>query len=215
MARPPLRSSVALLLCIVAGAATAAEDTGDILKRGNLDWKDLLTDNATGPITATAMLGMKGDVVRPVENLRDIVVSLEGLGTDGEKASFGIAVTPARTQLARPSLARYDDPKNWPYRLLTATTFSYAQGNTKIEGADYARRAVAVETGFFLDRDDDPVIAVNNAYRKQTLGACKFGTLFDMEPPPMQPPPPAGGAGAPPTPTPGTAIPRQDAAEAL
>jgi hypothetical protein len=211
-----------LVLAAHAAAAADAKETGEIIRRGELEWKDLLTDNATGPVTAATMLGMKGDALRPVENLRDLVVSLEGLGADGEKGSFGLAVTPARTSLARPQMARYDDPRNWPYRLLTATTFSYAQGKTTLRGAQYARRAVAVEAGFFLDPDDDPVRAVNKAYREQVLPACAFGKLFKLEPPPFaaEPPPlpaapgPAAPA-VPATPTPGPAVPKTAPAEDL
>lgn len=210
-------------LYLAAPNADAADDkeTGKIISRGDLKWKDLLTDNASGPVTAATMLGMKGDSLRPVENLRDLVVSLEGLGADGEKGAFGLAITPARTSLARPQMARYDAPGNWPYRLLAATTISYAQGKATVSGADYARRAVAVDTGFFLDRNDDPVIAVNNAYREQTLPACQFGHLFKLEQPsgaPPAPPPfplaaPAAAESA--SPTAGPAVPKLAPAEDL
>jgi len=206
-------AACSLLLAAHAVAAADPKDVGEIVSRGDLKWKDLLTDNATGAVTAATMLGFKGDVLRPVENLRDLVVSLEGLGADGEKATFGLAITPARTSIARPQMARYDAPGNWGYRLLTATTFSYAQGKTTVRGASYARRAVAVDAGLFLDRNDDPVVAVNNAYREQTLPACRFGNLFKLEPPPgLSPSPPpfpptAPGAAVPVTPTPGAAVP--------
>lgn len=210
------------LLVAHAAAAADAKDTGQIISRGDLKWKDLLTDNATGPVTAATMLGMKGDALRPVENLRDLVVSLEGLGAEGEKGAFGLSINPARTSIARPQMARYD--ANWAYRLLTATTFSYAQGKTTVIGADYARRAVAVDTGFFLDRNDDPVIAVNNAYREQTAPACKFGDLFPLDPPPGAKPtaplfptsaPSAPVPPAPTAPTAGPAVPKLAPAEDL
>jgi hypothetical protein len=172
-----------------------------IFEKGNLAWKDVLTDNATGAITAAAMLGIKGDSVRPVENLRDLVVSLEGLGSDNERGTFGISITPARTNLAKPDLVRYHQRDSYGYRLLASTTFSYAQGDTEISSLKFARRAVAVDTGLFLNPDDDPVIALNNAYagrdsRGDAITApteCSFAVLFPPKPPPSSPtvtPPP-------------------------
>jgi hypothetical protein len=192
------RSLFCASLAAIAPAIGLCQDPAapkSIFEKGNLAWKDVLTDNATGAITAAAMLGIKGDSVRPVENLRDLVVSLEGLGSDNERGTFGISITPARTNLAKPDLVRYHQRENYGYRLLASTTLSYAQGDTEISSIKFARRAVAVDTGLFLNPDDDPVIALNNAYagrdsRGNAITApteCSFPVLFPPKPPPNQP----------------------------
>ena len=153
-----------------AGAASAA-DQGDIVSKGTLKWDDLLTDNAAGAVTAAAFLDIGGDVVRPVENVRDVVVSLKGLDANGDKATLGLSITPARTRLMTPQLSAYKD--SWGYRFLSATTLSYAQGKATLEGRSYDRRAVAIDSGFYLRDEDDPVLALA---KMDTRGQCP---LFD------------------------------------
>jgi len=195
------------LAALVIGAlplATMADDQGDVFSKGNLAWDDLLTDNAAGAVTAAGFLDLSGDTVKPVENVRDLVVSLKGLDANGDKATFGLSITPARTRLMRPQLSRYAD--SYAYRFLSATTLSYAQGGAEVEGRSYDRRAIAIDSGFFLDDDDDPVIAL---LRMDERGECG---LFDRSPPgvpgfvdgaaPGGPRPPPG-AGPPPGMRPG------------
>ncbi len=206
-----LQLGVAALIGALPMAASAA-DAGDIFSKGNLKWDDLLTDNAAGAVTAAGFLDISGDSIRSVENVRDLVVSLKGLEANGDKATFGLSITPARTRLMRPQLSSYG--RSRAYRLLSATTLSYAQGEATLEGRSYQRRAVAIDSGFFLNDEDDPVIALAKLDKD---GEC---SLFDAEPPPRDavaearargelPPGPPGAAPRPSTAavTPGARVP--------
>ena len=213
-----LRFGLAALVLAVPLAATAA-DQQDIFSKGDLKWDDLLTDNAAGAVTAAGFLDISGDTVRPVENVRDLVVSLKGLESNGDKATLGLSITPARTRLMKPQLSRYAD--STLYRLLSATTLSYAQGDATVEGRNYNRRAVAIDSGFFLSDEDDPVLALAKKDRDRgcplfARGSSPTGAAADMAAragaaPPSPPPPPF-----PPTtpgpdvgrPTPGAVVPK-------
>jgi hypothetical protein len=165
---------LALLLCssfpITAegGDAPNAETILERLK-GKISWDELLTDHAPGSISASSMLGISGDSISTVENVRDVVVSLKGLSSNEGKATLGISVTPARSSLAPMDLSTYASGPHW--RLLGATTAGYAQGDTTIEGKQFERRAVSIETSLFWREKDDPVLAYAFGIRDQT-GPC-------------------------------------------
>jgi hypothetical protein len=141
--------------------------------KGTINWADLLTDNAPGAISASNMLGINGDSVTNVENVRDVVVAVKGLSANGSDATFGLSITPARTSLSPMDLSTYASGTLW--RLLGATTFGYAQGDASIEGQAFERRAMSIETSFFWHEADDPVLAYAFAIRdgmKSGSGPC-------------------------------------------
>src|SRR5262245_17306348 len=120
--------------------------------KGTINWADLLTDHAPGSISASNMLGIDGDSVTNVENVRDVVVAVKGLTSNGSNAIFGLSITPARTSLSPMDLSTYASGALW--RLLGSTTFGYAQGDATIEGKDFERRAMSIETSFFWHAAD-------------------------------------------------------------
>ena len=140
------RIVISTLALTVMGAVHAQSDTDPnfILKRENgLEWADLFSDKAAASVSAAGMLGVSGDSIATVENVRDLVVSLKGLSTGDRGATFGLAFTPARSTLTPMDLHTYAQGIGW--RILGSTTVSYAQGGTSIEGTSFDRRAVAIE----------------------------------------------------------------------
>lgn len=127
------------------------------------NWADYLVDTSSGSVSASGMLGVAGDSIHTVENVRDVVVAVKGLGSSASKTALGLSITPARTSFTPMNLTTYAKEGNWPARLLGSLTLGYAQGNAAIAGKDYERRAVSVETSMFLDSNDDPVIAYARA----------------------------------------------------
>jgi hypothetical protein len=188
------RARVAILACLLgAPLAAAAQGQADAPKtifeelKGAINWADLLTDHAPGSISASNMLGIDGDSVTNVENVRDVVVSLKGLGSNGSDATFGLSITPARTSLSPMDLSTYASGTLW--RLLGATTFGYAQGDATIEGKEFERRAMSIETSLFFREADDPVLAYAFAIRdgmRKGEGPC---AIFEPSKPKAAPKP--------------------------
>lgn len=154
----------------------AAEQPETIFEKlkGKISWDELLTDHAPGSISASNMLGISGDTVTTVENVRDVVVSLKGLSSNGSNGTLGISITPARTSISPMNLSTYASGAMW--RLLGATTIGYAQGDATIEGMDFERRAMSIETSLFWREADDPVLAYAFGIR-DGIGPC--GRIFE------------------------------------
>jgi len=148
-----------LLICGAASAATEEEvnkvftETHGVKK----DWADYLADTAAGSVSAASLLGISGESVQPVDNVRDLVASLKGLSDDGDNATLAVSVTPGRTDMAPVSFGRYMTSAKW--RVLASTTLSYAQGDADITGAKFERRAASIETSYFFNpEENDPVV---------------------------------------------------------
>lgn len=191
-----MRIQALSVLAVACGFAPASFAQQSIFERtlgpaAKADWSQFLADTSTGSISAAGMLGVPGDSITTIENVRDIVVAVKGLGSGESKPVFGISVTPARTSIVPMDLATYADSR--AARLLGSLNFGYAQGNATLAGADYERRAVSIETNLFFRADDDPVVAYARAVEK---GEGNCAVL--QQAPPSGPPtsaPPTGGEG--------------------
>jgi hypothetical protein len=185
----------------IAGQSPQAEVLAfDAVGREN--WDEYLVDTASGSVTASGLLGISGESVTTIENVRDVVVAARGLSSNESKESFGLSITPARTSITPMDLHSYAN--SWVRRLLGSLTFSYAQGGASIEGADYDRKAFAMDTNAFWFREDDPVVATAIAYGSQDCSILRQA---------MPSQPPAGGLSAEsPTERPSSAAPRAGAA---
>ena len=143
----------------------------DTKKGGSKDWSSYLADTSQANISAAGLLGISGESITTVENLRDLVVSLKGLDNNGDKATLAIAVNPGRTGISPIGLADY--ARSPLMRLLANTTFAYAQGGTEISDISFERRAVSVETSATLFAEDDIVVAFPRAVAKAETEGCK------------------------------------------
>jgi hypothetical protein len=170
---------LAAVLLPIHGGTLAAEpsstdQTRELLVRGGANWSDLVADTTAGSVSAAGLLGVSGESVTTVENVRHLVVALQGMNADDSGTAMGVSITPARTSLAPMNLSSYAD--SWLMRLLGSLTFSYAQGPATIEHAEYRRKAYAIDTNFYLWPKDDPVLAYALA-----IPGC--GILQRSEPP--------------------------------
>ncbi|WP_457353510.1 hypothetical protein [Roseateles sp. P5_D6] len=183
-----------LLSVAVAQAETAQQE---IFSKGGATWASLTEDTGAGAVAAAGMLGMAGDSVATVENVKGLVASLKGLNVGGSKGALALGITPARTSFAPMNLstyAGYGSLNATVARILGSTTVGYAQGQSQVSAVDYDRRALSVQTTWFLRASDDPVLAVAEAAE-----SCK---VFDSsKPKPAAPtavtPGPAGAAAKP------------------
>jgi hypothetical protein len=154
------------------------------------DWSTFLADTSAGSVSAFGMLGIDGEAVTPVENVRDVVVAVRNLGSGG--TGMGFSVTPARTSITPMSLSTYAGSKF--DRLLGSLAFGYAQATANVSGRSYEQRAFSVETNYFFRNLDDPVLAVAEAF-KRGKGDCDIFALTSKPPaPPSGAPKPGPGA---------------------
>jgi hypothetical protein len=154
----------------------------------------LLVDYSAASVSAAELAKLGTTPVTVVENVRDISVALQG-DTPLSKKVFGLAITPARTPLAFPRISlpeyagRADDPRrDWktlPMRLLGATTFGYAQGESEHGGVAFRRKAVSLEASAFFRAADDPVVAVSD----RNVVKCALDAIEDAAPQPTAPGP--------------------------
>jgi len=62
-------------------------------------------------------------------------------------------------------LDSYFAEKNYLSRLLGATTLSYAENASTITGASYRKSAFSLDTTYYLDYKDDPIVMGNTAFK--------------------------------------------------
>ena len=165
-----MRIANGFLVCLFFAHAAVAQQTpqGTLFKKETgepigVTLEKLLVDNAAGSVSAASLAGVESDSLALVENIRDFSVLLKGF--DSSASAFGVAVTPARTNVPIPSytLGEYAAKGAYLTRLVAALTLSYAQGKSEIESTDFTRRAVSVSTSAFWNPDEDPVIVIAKA----------------------------------------------------
>jgi hypothetical protein len=145
--------------CAVALTASAAlaETKGDELG-------SYLADIGPGPVAAHEILGLPAGVVTQVQSPKDIVVAIDKANGDAGKQGFGLSIAPARIgngPLAVSIAGYLADPLK---RLWGGTSFSYAQRTKAFDGTDYQESAAAVHVDYFLDANEDPVVAARVAF---------------------------------------------------
>jgi len=162
-------AGAALLLLVSLGAIAAdAPDATPLFKtEGDDNWADYLTDSAAAPISASGILGISGESVTVIENVRSLGFAVSGLTSDATDEGFGLSITPARTSIVPMNLSSY--AKSWVMRLIGSLTVSYAQGDATIADLDYQRTAYAVDTNSYFDQADDPIVAFANSQCVRTI----------------------------------------------
>lgn len=166
-----MRCGAVLAIWLCQSTFAWAQGATSIVERG-LKWSEVTTDQAAAQVSAASLLGLSGEAVSPVENVRGLVVALRGLDAGGKKGTLGIAIAPGRTAFAPVNLSDYAK-EGWQgalWRIAAATTLGYAQGNVTVGTVDFERSAYSVETSYYLTREEDPHVALALAYAK---GACK------------------------------------------
>lgn len=179
-------TALALAASVLYATPSAAEDQTEAMWKeiykkaeGATEWTDYLSDSAAGSVSAASLLGISGETVAPVQNLRDLVAGLKGLSSGGDEGTLAVSFTPGRTGISPVSYAWY--ASSTLARALASTTFGYAQGDADIEDAAFERRAVSVETSFVLHDADDEVVMVGNVLAQPVGTECDFDALPDVQ----------------------------------
>ena len=140
---------VALLPC-----AAYAQEQEDPLK-------PFLSDIAPGPQSANEMLNIAHTAVTSLQSAQDWLGVIGTATGDGNKEGFGLAFTPGRSDIRALAVSArdYADSNRWLKRLWGATTLSYAQNKAEYSSADYRQSAFFVQTTYYIEAMDDPVVA--------------------------------------------------------
>ncbi len=137
-----------------------------------------LIDSAAGSVSAASFLGVSDDAVTHVQDVKDIFLSVKNLASGNGQPVIALAITPARTGLTPMKITTY--ATNDFYRLVGALNIGYAQGTAPFNGIDYQRRAISIETNYYLNRDEDPIISFANLITKNE-GDCKLAISKAIE----------------------------------
>ena len=135
-------------------------------KYGNSDLASVVVDTAPGTVSAMSLLGVTADQTSVIENPKGLTLAVKGFD---KKSSLGFSITPARTSFTPLDIKDYNESLR--SRIWGSTTFSYAQGSSESSGQTYDRRAISIETSFFLEADkDDPLVMYWNAIETASEG---------------------------------------------
>jgi hypothetical protein len=161
-------ATLSILLTVAAPGSNAA-DKDPIA--------DYQADLSAGPVSANEILGLTASAVTTIESPKDFVVAIGALSSNGNKAGFGLAFTPARTRFAPVSIADYQT--NPFLRAWAGTTFSYAQNTNTQGGVDYTQEAYALHLAYYLHEKDDPAIAGHKGFEECTALVKLAGDTAD------------------------------------
>ena len=162
-------AGAALLLGVSLGAiaADSSDATALFKSEGDDNWADYLTDYAAAPISASGILGISGESVTVIDNVRSFGFAVGGLTSGTTDESLGLSITPARTSIVPMNLSAY--ARSWVMRLIGSLTLSYAHGGATIADLDYERTAYAVDTNSYFAAADDPIVAFANSGCVRTI----------------------------------------------
>lgn len=134
---------------------------------GNKNWSDYLVDVAGGPVSAAGIVGISGESVTVIENVRGATVAINGLLANDSDENLGLSITPARTILAPMDLSAYNESV-W-MRLIGSLTASYARATGAIDATHFERTGYAIDTNAFFNWYDDPILAFANSDCVRTI----------------------------------------------
>ncbi len=118
--------------------------------------KDFLADQGAASVSAAALAGIGTTPLTVVQDTKDFAVLLSPFDQEGKGGGFVITPARVRNPLPRIDLMTEYVPSVW-WRIAAATNISGAQGRTDVGGTAYRRRAFALATGAFFDKNDDPI----------------------------------------------------------
>lgn len=181
---PLLIYAVMLLANDAYAVGPAQQPSGSAPDAVKNDWKNYLVDTAPTSTSAAGMLGIGGDEITTVGNVRDLSIALKPLTTGGAKSTIAFSITPARTSIV--PMDQSDYVNNGAMRVLGSITLGYAQGDATVSNVLYSQQAVSVETSGFFDKEQDPVVALYHSVSEGKLG-CGAADIIGTPQTPPQP----------------------------
>lgn len=118
--------------------------------------KSFLADQGSASVSAAALAGLGTTPLTVVQDTKDFAVLLSPFDKEGKGGGF--VVTPARVRNPMPRIDLMTEyvPSVW-WRIAGAANISGAQGKSEVGGQEFRRRAFALASGAFFDKNDDPI----------------------------------------------------------
>lgn len=157
---------IALAGALVYGSidAQAATDTSDNIS-------NYLVDMSSGQVSAGSLVGLSGSAITDVQSSQDLILAINPFSTGSSKSGYGLAITPARTNILP---VKGSDYKEYSLsRLWGGTTISYAENAATIAGATYQKSAASVDAIYYWNKDDDPIVKAAILFGKGDTGECR------------------------------------------
>lgn len=138
---------------------------------------EYLIDITGGAVSAAGLIGIEKTAITQIQTAQDFVVAIQPFTSNGQKAGFGLAFTPARTKFFPVSGRAYYD--NGFIRLLSNITLSFAQASREIDKKNYSQSGYSVDTYYYVDRDMDPAI-IDSIVWKSCADKTKSENLINL-----------------------------------
>lgn len=160
------------IICTNAPDAQAAESTN------NDNISNYLVNLSAGAVSAGGIVGLTGTAITDIQSAQELVLSIKTLASGSSKNGYGLAITPARTNILPLKGADYKS-SDW-MRLWGATTLSYAENTADISGTTYRKSAASIDATYYLSKEDDPIIKAAELF-SHGPGACLDRRIKDDE----------------------------------
>jgi hypothetical protein len=141
-----------------------------------------LVDISATQVSAGGLVGLTNSAITEIQSAQDLVLAVNPFSSGSSKNGYGIAITPARTDILPMSGKAYKD--HWWNRIFGAGTISYAENTSSISGVSYREWAASVDTTYYPNPEDDPIIKASRKYSRECPGlddAHKAATDFENE----------------------------------
>jgi len=155
------RSIAGTIVCVLlSGPGWAQSKSEDAKSTDQLS--SYLVDVAAGSVSAGSLVGISGSAITNLQNSQDLILAISPSAPNSSKSGYGLAITPARTSILPMSGQTYIG--NNLMRVVGAATLSYAENTSTISGSNYRKFAASLDTTYYLDREDDPVLIGYRAF---------------------------------------------------
>ncbi len=146
-----------LITASLIGHANASDNKEDTDKLAGY-----LTDVTAGAVSAGNLVGLQESAIASVQTSQDLLLALKPLTSSSSKNGFGLAISPFRTTITPMSGQSYASSNLM--RFIGGMTLSYAENNVTLASTSYRKSGFSVDSSYYLNRDEDPVIAGNYAF---------------------------------------------------
>jgi hypothetical protein len=154
--------SLMFTVCINSFAADTTE--AKAVKSPEDALNKYLVDITGGAVSAANIVNVDKSLITNIQTSQDLVLAIRPFTSGDEKSGFGLALTPARSNLGFLSMSGNTYVSNPAYQLLGNLTFSYAQNNEDIKSITYKKNAFSVDTYIYLNQEADPIIIGNKVF---------------------------------------------------
>lgn len=152
-----MKSFITLLFSVsflATGANTTEAQAADSSNNDNIS--NYLVNLSAGAISAGGIVGLTGTAITDIQSAQELVLAINPLATSSSKSGYGLAITPARTNIMPLRGAVYKST-DW-MRLWGATTLSYAENTAEFAGTTYRKSAASIDATYYWNKEDDPII---------------------------------------------------------